>query len=189
VLALVEARFASGTHEFYQLPLGLRPESERVIATAGGWTFYDALADPVHGRELLEMMRSGRDAQAGDEGLLEFRWAADGDGLGRGAAVRPVGVEQSNSSIVYGDALSSRRAAASSPGSTPRADHAPRPRLAAQASRIAIAVTSAIASGRLGSLGRAAGDLEVDAVEGGPVAEALAEAAREEAGGWSCQRR
>jgi hypothetical protein len=34
-----------------------------------------------------------------------------------------------------------------------------------------------------GQDGAAAGDLDVDAVEGGPVAEALAEAAREDGGG------
>src|SRR6187200_2116188 len=62
VLALVEARFPTGTHETYQLPLGLRPAaegwSERVILEADGWTVYDALADPAHGRELLHRMRS-----------------------------------------------------------------------------------------------------------------------------------
>src|SRR5689334_16049806 len=49
VLALVEARFPTGTHETYQLPLGLRPASEgfsgRTILEADGWTVYDALAD------------------------------------------------------------------------------------------------------------------------------------------------
>ena len=53
-LALVEARFGEGTHETYQVPLGLRPAdegwSERVIAEAGSLTIYDALADPACGR-------------------------------------------------------------------------------------------------------------------------------------------
>src|SRR5262245_60875844 len=47
VLALVEARFPAGTHELYQVPLGLRPASEgwdeRVICEVDGWTLYDAL--------------------------------------------------------------------------------------------------------------------------------------------------
>ncbi|HYM58587.1 MAG TPA: phosphotransferase [Solirubrobacteraceae bacterium] len=107
VLALIEARFHPGTHEVYQVPLGVRPESdgwtERVIATAGGETFYDALADPAHARELLHLMRAGSDVQAG-EGTLEFRWmGAVGDG--GTVDVRPVGVEQSNSSIVFGERL------------------------------------------------------------------------------------
>src|SRR3954465_14470586 len=55
LLCLVEARFPAGTHETYQVPLGLRPAgdgwSDRVIAETDGWTVYDALADPAAGRE------------------------------------------------------------------------------------------------------------------------------------------
>ena len=108
-LALVEARFGEGTHETYQVPLGLRPAeegwSERVITEAQGTTVYDALADPACGRELLHRMRSGSEETA-EEGLLRFRWAETaGAGLGGTVDVRPVGVEQSNSSVVFGDAL------------------------------------------------------------------------------------
>ena len=70
VLALIEVRFPSGTHEVYQVPIGVRPDdeewTERVIAEAGGLTFYDALADPAHARELLHLMRSSVDVQASD---------------------------------------------------------------------------------------------------------------------------
>jgi maltokinase len=108
-LALVEARFGEGTHETYQVPLGLRPAaegwSERVIGEAEGWTIYDALADPAAGRELLHRMRSGSQETV-EEGTLRFRWAASaGAELGGTVDVRPVGVEQSNSSIVFGEAL------------------------------------------------------------------------------------
>src|SRR3954451_9067328 len=108
-LALVEARFGEGTHETYQVPLGLRPAeegwSERVIGEADGWTIYDALADPATGRELLHRMRSGS-VETVEEGTLRFAWsAAAGAELGGTVEVRPVGVEQSNSSIVFGDAL------------------------------------------------------------------------------------
>ena len=107
VLALVEARFPAGTHELYQLPLGLRPAEEgwgeRVICEVEGWTLYDALADPAHGRELLHLMRGSRDVNAA-EGTMVFRWAASaGAGLAGTVDVRPVGVEQSNSSIVFGE--------------------------------------------------------------------------------------
>src|SRR4051794_25291727 len=104
VLCLVEARFPAGTHEIYQVPLGLRPADEgwdeHVIAHADGWTIYDALADPAAGRELLHRMRSNADFQVGQDEFI-FRWAAN---AGDDAApahpvdVRPVGVEQSNSS-------------------------------------------------------------------------------------------
>src|ERR1700749_4548751 len=53
VLCLVEARFPAGTHETYQVPLGLRPAGDgwddRVILEADGWVVYDALADAAHG--------------------------------------------------------------------------------------------------------------------------------------------
>src|SRR5918997_1770481 len=109
VLALIEARFGAGTHETYQVPLGLRPVdegwSERVILHADGWTVYDALADPAGGRELLHRMRSGSELTI-DQGMLRFAWAESaGAGLGGTVDVRPVGVEQSNSSVVFGEAL------------------------------------------------------------------------------------
>jgi maltokinase len=113
VLCLVEARFPSGTHETYQVPLGLRPVAEgwdvRVIQEAGGWTVYDALADPAAGRELLHRMRSNSEFQVGQDEFI-FRWAPNADDPapthpGGTVDVRPVGVEQSNSSIVFGDQL------------------------------------------------------------------------------------
>jgi maltokinase len=109
VLALMEARFGEGTHEIYQVPLGLRPEGEgwdeRVIGTRDGLTVYDALADPACGRELLHRMRSGSEVTA-QHGTLRFSWARSaGAGLGGTVDVRPIGVEQSNSSVVFGEAL------------------------------------------------------------------------------------
>jgi predicted trehalose synthase len=109
VLALVEARFATGTHEHYQVPLGLRPAaegwSERVVAEQDGWTVYDALADGQQGRELLHRIRGSTDVSAHD-GILHFRWARGADaGLAGSVEVRPVGAEQSNSSIVFGETL------------------------------------------------------------------------------------
>ena len=109
VLALIEARFGEGTHETYQLPLGLRPAgegwTERVILEADGWTVYDALADAAHGRELLHRMRAGDDVSL-EEGTLRFRWAENAAAGAAGTVdVRPVGVEQSNSSIVFGEEL------------------------------------------------------------------------------------
>ena len=108
-LALIEARFGEGTHETYQVPLGLRPVeegwSERVIGNAGDWTVYDALADPAAGRELLHRMRRSSEETV-EEGTLRFSWAESaGAGLGGTVDVRPVGVEQSNSSVVFGEAL------------------------------------------------------------------------------------
>jgi len=109
VLCLVEARFPAGTHETYQVPLGLRPVedgwADRAILEADGWTVYDALADPAHGRELLHRMRSNTEVQV-EQDEFAFRWAQSaGAGLGGTVDVRPVGVEQSNSSVVFGEEL------------------------------------------------------------------------------------
>src|SRR5436190_21215459 len=45
VLALIAARFPSGTHDLYQLPIGIRHADEGwdrgVIAEVGNWTLYD----------------------------------------------------------------------------------------------------------------------------------------------------
>jgi maltokinase len=50
-LAIAEVAIEHGWSELYQLPLGLRRLEDGwqdgVIATLGGWTVYDALADPV----------------------------------------------------------------------------------------------------------------------------------------------
>jgi predicted trehalose synthase len=109
VLALVEARFQTGTHELYQVPLGLRPASERwterAIADVDGWTVYDALGDGAHGRELLHRIRGSAEVAA-EHGNIRFRWAESAAaGYGGTVEVRPVGVEQSNSSVVFGDEL------------------------------------------------------------------------------------
>src|SRR4051794_2710842 len=106
VLALIEARFGEGTHETYQLPLGLRPAGEgwtdRVILECDGWTVYDALADPTQGRELLHRIRQGDDVSL-EEGTLRFRWSENAPAGAAGPVdVRPLGVEQPKSSVVFG---------------------------------------------------------------------------------------
>src|SRR5260370_13383689 len=93
VLALVSARFPAGTHDLYQLPLGIRPAADGwddgVIAEVDDWTVYDALTDPVHARELLHRMRDSSVARAGGS-TLTFRWA-DGPGHAREPDLRPMG--------------------------------------------------------------------------------------------------
>ncbi len=107
VLALVEVRFHTGTHELYQAPLGVRTPSaqarEDTVARAGEEEIYDALAEPAAGRELAHLMRSGEDI-ATPHGVAAFR--AIGSGLdGDLGEVRPMGAEQSNTSIVFDEHL------------------------------------------------------------------------------------
>jgi maltokinase len=101
-LALVEVRFHAGTHELYHVPIGFRRSWDgEAIATVEDWTAYDALADPELGQDLMRLIRSQADV-AGGEAMLEFRatTAADGGGFRN---VRPMGAEQSNTSLVFDD--------------------------------------------------------------------------------------
>jgi maltokinase len=104
VSALTEIRFHTGTHQTYQLLLGLRPAEDAwagdAIDEREGFVVYDAPADSELSRELVELMRSEATLAAG-EGTVEFR-SLDGDVLAGLGEPRLAGVEQSNTSIVFG---------------------------------------------------------------------------------------
>jgi maltokinase len=102
---LVEARFAPGTHEIYQVPVGFRKgPANGAITKADGLTVYDALSDRDQSLALLDLMR--RDARLESEhSVSEFHWVEGAHDPGSRASVRPIGAEQSNSSVVFGDAL------------------------------------------------------------------------------------
>jgi len=86
-LQLVEVRFETGTHETYQL-----------LTDGNG---FDALPDDAHARALLELMQSGETVQ-GDEGAIEF---ASLGTVAEPQAARLIDGEQSNSSVVFDEAL------------------------------------------------------------------------------------
>jgi len=93
-LALVELRYDTGAHDLYQLLLSDRGDAADGLA-----------ANPNLARELVSAMRAGLTVQGG-QGIVEFRPAADFSALGRElGAARPVDSEQSNSSVVFDDAL------------------------------------------------------------------------------------
>ena len=105
VLALLQTGFATGTHELYQLALGLRPagsEGPDQITEGGGWSVYDALAEPDLGRVLLRSVEKGVELEA-EQGRFSFHRVEGAPELAREVPVRPMGVEQSNSSLVFGD--------------------------------------------------------------------------------------
>ena len=95
-LALVEVRYDTGAHDIYQV----------LYTTHEGEVAVDGLAeDPGLARELVSAMRAGVTLQ-GEQGLAEFRPAEDFSALSRElGAARNVGAEQSNSSIVFDEAL------------------------------------------------------------------------------------
>ena len=106
--AIAEIRFAPGTHQLYQVLLGYRPSddswTEEVVGQVDGQTVYDALADPALSRELVHLMRTSAQIPA-DEGTIDFG-AVDLAGFGTDLyEPRTIGVEQSNTSVVFGDEL------------------------------------------------------------------------------------
>jgi maltokinase len=108
VLALLEVRFDTGTHETYQVLLGLRPAADGwadAITHVDGWDVYGALSDPQLARELVHLIRGGATERAG-EGTVEFRALEGFAGLGRElVSARRIASEQSNSSVVFDDEL------------------------------------------------------------------------------------
>jgi maltokinase len=122
VIACVEARFAGGTHEVYQLPLALRPSdegwSEGVVAQVGGLTVYDALRDPEAGRGLARMFRDERRVDAG-HATVAFHWSNQVQRPSGGRDIRPMGAEQSNTSLVFDSALVLKAFRRIEPGDNP----------------------------------------------------------------------
>jgi maltokinase len=89
-LALLQTRFATGTHELYQLLLGAHT--------------FDALDNPRNGFELLRRIDANDEIEAA-EGTFSFHRA---DGVASPSSeveARLMGVEQSNSSVVFDDRL------------------------------------------------------------------------------------
>jgi trehalose synthase-fused probable maltokinase len=95
-LALVEMRFDTGAHEIYQLLFS---------GSAGGRPFDGLAEDAGIAREIVSAMRTGQTLQ-GSQGVAEFQPADDFSALGRElGGARLVSSEQSNSSVVFDDAL------------------------------------------------------------------------------------
>jgi trehalose synthase-fused probable maltokinase len=90
LLALVQARFATGTHELYQLLL------------APGT--FDALSEAGEAAELLARIEHSEVIDT-PQGRFSFDRVNGLTDLREGASARPVGAEQSNSSIVFDDRL------------------------------------------------------------------------------------
>jgi trehalose synthase-fused probable maltokinase len=104
-IAVLQVEFLPGTHELYQLPIGARPEgewTEGVIAVNDGMAIYDAMTDEDMVRQLVHLIAENTDIATG-QGVAEFR--SLGPGLREVGTVRPMGAEQSNSSVVLDERL------------------------------------------------------------------------------------
>jgi maltokinase len=88
-LGLAQVRFHTGTHDLYQLVLGIED----------GHLALDALGSQPHAAALAALLRHEA-ARDGNHGTVAFQSAGDGVPIPDAPSVRPIGVEQSNSSVV-----------------------------------------------------------------------------------------
>jgi maltokinase len=119
-IAIVEVRYGLQSHDLYHLPLGFRPADEgwtaSVIAETDGWKAYDAIADPELARKLFELIRTGSSLETG-EATIWFR--PTGDLPAEVDSVRPMGADQSNSSLVFDDRFALKLYRRVAPGVNP----------------------------------------------------------------------
>ncbi len=109
-LVIIEARFRAGTHELYQLPIGVRPAAEGwdrgVIRSGERSTIYDALSDATLTAVLVALMQGSAQIDR-PEGLVRFHahGRAAGARVDPHATVRAMDAEQSNTSVVLDERL------------------------------------------------------------------------------------
>ena len=118
---IVEVRYGLQTHDLYNLPLGFRRsdddwDQQAVVAETGGWIAYDATADPELVRRIVELVRAGESLDLG-EAMIVFSGSETLPAAIE--TVRPMGVEQSNSSLVLDERLALKLYRRIEPGLNP----------------------------------------------------------------------
>jgi len=119
--AIVEVRYGLQTHDLYHLPLGFRPsddgwEQQSVVAETEGWIAYDAIADSELVRRIVELVRAGEPLDLGEATIVFSGSGALPDEI---ETVRPMGAEQSNSSLVLDERLALKLYRRIEPGMNP----------------------------------------------------------------------
>ncbi len=109
-ILVVEARFGTGTHELYQVPVSVRAadvgDHPGTICATDQYIVYDALTDPEQAAVIAARLAAGAaGAGAGDDGGLTFKWDGALAPPSASPRVRSMGAEQSNSSIVFDERL------------------------------------------------------------------------------------
>jgi maltokinase len=119
-LSIVEVRYGLQTHDLYHLPLGFRPSSEgwseAVIAETEGWVAYDAIADPELTRRVVDLIRADATVETAEAAIV---FNSAGELPDRVETIRPMGAEQSNSSVVLDEALALKLYRRIEPGVNP----------------------------------------------------------------------
>jgi maltokinase len=108
LLTIVEVHYADSAEEvqLYQVPLGVRRElpaelEPALIVRLAGFAIYDGMADQEITWELLRLI--SRDHRIDNVHFGLEPHGGHAFAIRRGLAVRPLGAEQSNTSVVYGD--------------------------------------------------------------------------------------
>jgi predicted trehalose synthase len=118
--AIVEVRYGLQTHDLYHLPLGFRPSDagwdQQVIAETEGWIAYDALADSELVRQIVDLVRTGESLDLDEATMVFCPYGTLPDQV---AEVRPMGAEQSNSSLVLDEQLALKFYRRIEPGMNP----------------------------------------------------------------------
>ena len=105
-IVIVEARFRAGTHELYQVPVGVRRGDwdRGVIAREGDAVVYDALIDPEQTAVLAARLASASDIER-PAGCVRFHWDQAAGALSPNPSMREMNAEQSNSSVIFDERL------------------------------------------------------------------------------------
>ncbi len=107
-IVLSEVRFQTGVHDVYQLLLSLRAAdgpAGSAIWPLDGLEVYDAFEDPRHLDVLLGHIRHNATLEHGDAGV-EFRSSVGAEVFDPlPTSARPVGVEQTNTSVVFDERM------------------------------------------------------------------------------------
>ena len=90
--------------------------TSRSIAEAEGWIAYDALADPELVRRIVELVRAGEPLDLGEATIVFCPYGTLPDEV---ETVRPMGAEQSNSSLVLDEQLALKFYRRIEPGMNP----------------------------------------------------------------------
>jgi len=119
-IGLAEIRYQPGTHDVYQLLLGTRPaggdEHSRVVR-AGDEELFDALENAAGSACIPDLMGGGAVLDAA--GGSQIRFAAAGPDMPAIGPARPLGANQSNSAVVFGEDLLLKAYRRLEPGTNP----------------------------------------------------------------------
>jgi len=107
-IVIVEARFDAGTHELYQVPIAVRPRdsgwADGVICVTDEHVAYDALADGAADAVLARQF-AGDTTIERPGGCVRFHWDEAVAPPPAQPAMRTMGAEQSNTSVVLDERL------------------------------------------------------------------------------------